>query len=84
MSGIEIERAVNGFEVEYCDPEIEKKNRAPGSKMWADPKRKMVFMSAKDVVKFLEKHLDTLTPSDSFDSAFDKALKETSGNESSD
>lgn len=76
MSGVEIERALNGFEVEYHDPEIMKKNRAPGAKSWMDPKRKMVFMSAKDVVSFLEKHLEKLTTSESFDSAFSKAVME--------
>jgi hypothetical protein len=76
MSGIEIERALNGFEVEYCDPDVEKKNRAAGAKSWMDPKRKMVFMAAKDVVSFLEKHLETLTTSESFDSAFSKAVME--------
>lgn len=72
-----IERLANGYEVELTDPQIVKENQsAKLGKPWKDPKVCYAFKSAKEVVKFLSKHLETALPLDEYSTSFDKATEE--------
>lgn len=75
---VKIERLANGFKVEFQDPEIKAANHKAMSKpgtAWRDPEVEMAFKTADEVMSFLGKHLEKLTASESYDSAFAKALK---------
>ena len=83
---IKIEKLVNGFAVEYRDPDIVKANREPGTPSknatpWRNPSREMAFKSAKEVAKFLETHLDKLCQADEYDTGFSTALMEGSSDD---
>lgn len=73
-SGIKIEKMVNGYEVCFNDPDIEKANRAPNSKSWRDPEREMAFTSKDELIKFLQQNLDKLCGEDDYETGFMKAL----------
>lgn len=83
MSGIEIERAINGFELEYCDPEIEAKNQKSSGK-WVSPRRKMVFTSSSELLAALKGILDSMPAMETFDTAFDAAVKAITSEEEDD
>lgn len=74
---IRVVKLENGFEVEIKDAKIEAKNQK--SKTGYEPPWKAyAFTTAAEVIKFVEKHLDTLPKSDQdeFDSAAKEAFKE--------
>ena len=76
-----IKTAVNGFTIEYRDPEIEQANRGDGP--WVDPYKTVVCKTAEDVsavvtsilpIMLLDEEEDN--PADEFKSAFRQAIKE--------
>ena len=81
---LRIERLQNGWEVEFDDPEIIKKNRDPKSKgPWQDPGKSYAFQDdQKDqMITFIGSVLPKLLPegdddSSEFDDAFAEATKE--------
>lgn len=75
-SGIKIEKMVNGYEVCYDDPDIEKANRTAKAG-WRDPEREIAFTSKDDLIKFLEQNLEKLCSADDFETGFTKALMES-------
>lgn len=76
-SGIKIEKMVNGYEVCFSDPDIEKENRSPKAKGWRDPEREIAFTSKDALIKFLEQNLDKLCATDDYETGFTKALMES-------
>jgi hypothetical protein len=76
MSKVSIERVVNGWELEYKDPDIEKENRKPKAGMYRNPMKEMVFKTSKEVTDFLTKNLDKLCSVEDYSSSFDEALME--------
>jgi hypothetical protein len=76
MAEVKIEKASNGYEVEFMDPDIKKQNES-GKGPWKDPERKMLFMTSKEVVTFLSENLEKLCGGNSgYDTAFMKAVME--------
>ncbi len=73
-STVKIERLANGYEVCFTDPDIVAANAK--SMKYKNPEVELVFKTSDEVLEFLTKNLDNLTPAESFDSAFMKALKE--------
>lgn len=76
-----IERKKNGFTVRMKDPKIVKANAARetakgGYRPYRDPWVEYVFTDMKDVVKFLEKNLETALAEDDYSTSFDAALAE--------
>ena len=78
-----IRTAVNGFTLEYRDPEIEKENRGDGP--WIDPYKTVVCKTAEDVSSIVTSLLPAMladeeedNPADEFKSAFKQAIKELS------
>lgn len=80
VTTLELEAATNGFILKYRDPEIERGNRGDGC--WQDPWKSVVFNKAEELVSVIAAILPTMTAedaaearSDSFNEAFDEALK---------
>ena len=76
-----IKTAVNGFTIEYRDPEVEKANRGDGP--WIDPYKTVVCKTAEDVSAVVTSILmltdeEEDNPADEFKSAFKQAIKELS------
>lgn len=78
-----IKTAVNGFTIEYRDPETEKANRGDGP--WIDPYKTVVCKTAEDVsavvtsILLISEHDEEEdNPADEFKSAFKQAIKELS------
>lgn len=76
-SGIRIEKMVNGYELCFTDPDIQKENHDAKSKTWRDPEREMAFTNKESLIKFLQQNLDKLCKSDDFETNFTKALMES-------
>lgn len=74
---LRVEKLENGFEVEILDPKVEAKNQKSKTG-YESPWKAYAFTTAAEVVKFVEKHLDTLPKSDQteFDEAAKEAFKE--------
>lgn len=75
---VKIERIANGYEVSFQDPDIQAANSKAMGKpgmAWRDPEVEMAFKTTDEVMSFLGAHLEKLTASESYDSAFAKALK---------
>ena len=70
---VSIERIANGFEVSFSDPDIVAANSK--SDKYQDPEVEMAFKTVEEVLAFLNKNLEKLTVSESYDSAFMKALQ---------
>jgi|WetSurMetagenome_2_1015567.scaffolds.fasta_scaffold04620_5 hypothetical protein len=77
MSKVSIERVVNGWEIEYRDPEIVKENNKPKSGTYRDPMKEMVFMTTKEVTDFLTKNLEKLCAAEDYETSFSKAVMES-------
>lgn len=74
-----IERAVNGFTLRMRDPKIAEKNHKDKGP-WRDPNVTMVFENAANLVKFIEKNIETALPKqDTFATAFDTAVENDDG-----
>lgn len=77
---IRIRRLVNGFTVTMTDPKIVEKNKKRDNSKsyvpWQDPEVTMAFKNAEEVNKFLSENLESVLPSDEFDTSFAKALAE--------
>lgn len=79
-----IKTAVNGFTLEYRDPEIEAQNRGDGP--WIDPYKTVVCKTAEDVSNVVTSLLPLMladeeedaNPAAEFNSAFKQAIKELS------
>ena len=78
-----IKTAVNGFTLEYRDPEIDAKNRGDGP--WIDPYKTVVCKTAEDVSAVVTSLLPIMlldgeedNPAEEFKSAFKEAIKELS------
>ncbi len=56
-----IEKLENGYEVEVCDPAVDKANKNPKTP-WKDPWKHYAFSTSKEVIAFLTKVLDDLKP----------------------
>lgn len=78
MPCVRIEKIANGYEVTLTDPAIVKANSKANSK-WRDPSREYAFKTVKEVLAFLDKHLDSALPADDYESSFDSAVAELSG-----
>jgi hypothetical protein len=73
---VRIEKLGNGYEVEVCSPKISKANNQPKT-MYQSPWIGYAFATKEEVVAFLLKVLDKLSPEvedDEFGSAFDEAV----------
>lgn len=81
-TSVTIKTAVNGFIVEYRDPEIEAKNRGDGP--WIDPYRSVVCKDGAEVGKLVEALIPCMINDEKedvvneYDSALKEALKEIS------
>lgn len=77
-SVLRIEKLENGYEVEYCDPDVQEENRKPKSN-WSDPWKGYAFSTVEEVVAFITKKLGTLKPppdaDEEFESSFNTAAK---------
>ena len=78
-----IKTAVNGFTLEYRDPEIEQANRGDGP--WVDPYKTVICKTAEEVSTVVQSILPAMladeeedNPVDEFKSAFKQAIKELS------
>ena len=76
-----ISKIVNGYEIEYEDPEIIAANRKRdmSSKMmspWKDPTKEMAFKTVQEVIDFLKDNLEKLEPDDDYNTSFAKAVME--------
>lgn len=71
-----IEKLENGFTVAVIDEKQQAKNQsAKGS--WQDPWKSYAFSTKQEVIDFLTKTLDTLSPKDdSYGTAFKEAIAE--------
>lgn len=75
---VKIERAMNGFEVEMCDPAIKSANSIDGP--YRDPYVSYVFKTSAEVLAFLEENLDKAVPMDEYETTFNEAaMEETDG-----
>jgi hypothetical protein len=60
---LRIRRAVNGFVVEYDDPEIRARNRK--SDHWQDPEKSLVFADSKTLIEGMTTLIESMPePSD--------------------
>ena len=80
VTTLELEAATNGFILKYRDPEIERGNRGDGC--WQDPWKTVVFNKAEELVSVIAAIIPTMSladaeeaKADSFNEAFDEALK---------
>ena len=80
---LNIKTAMNGFTIEYRDPEIEQKNRGDGP--WIDPYKTVVCKTPEDVSAVVTAILPAMladeeedNPAEEFNSAFKQAIKELS------
>ncbi len=80
VTTLELEAATNGFILKYRDPEIERGNRGDGC--WKDPWKAVVFNKAEELVSVIAAIIPTMSledaeeaKADSFNEAFDEALK---------
>lgn len=71
---VKIERAMNGFEVEMCDPTIKAANQGDGP--YRDPYVSYVFKTSAEVLSFLKENLDKAVPMDEYESTFNEAAME--------
>ena len=78
-----IKTAVNGFTLEYRDPEIEQANRGDGP--WVDPCKTVICKTAEEVSTVVQSIIPVMladeeedNPVDEFKSAFKQAIKELS------
>ena len=76
-----IKTAVNGFTLEYRDPEVEAENKGDG--LWVDPYKTVVCKTLADVSTVVAAILPTMTldeeednSADEFKVAFKQAIKE--------
>lgn len=74
MAHVRIERLRNGYEVEMCDPEIEKQNRSSKGS-YKDPMVGFAFSTLGEVLDFLKKNLDKAMPKNDYSTTFDVAAK---------
>jgi hypothetical protein len=73
---VRIEKLGNGYEVEVCSPKISKANDRPKA-AYQSPWKGYAFTTKEEVIAFLTKVLDKLSPEvedDEFGSAFDEAV----------
>jgi hypothetical protein len=73
---VRIEKLENGYEVEVCSPKISKAN-AGAKAVYQSPWKGYAFTTPEEVVAFLSKVLDKLSPEvedDEFGSSFDEAV----------
>lgn len=82
MSGVRIRGALNGYIVEYNDPEVVKRNST--SHGYEDPERVAVCTTVEDAVKLVGKILPLLDEAEAagkeneYDVALTQAVKEAS------
>jgi hypothetical protein len=75
---VRIEKLENGYEVEVCSPKISKANAsAKPTVVYQSPWKGYAFTTKEEVITFLTKVLDKLSPEvedDEFGSSFDEAV----------
>lgn len=75
---VRIEKLSNGYEVEVCDPGLQAANKNPKTP-YVDPWKSYAYSTKEEVVAFLTKVLDTLSPDDDEDemgTSFQRAITE--------
>ncbi len=77
---LRVEKLVNGYEVELCDPKISAENEKPKS-AWKDPWVGYVCKDKAEVLKLVDTHLDTLKPPPGADSEYSGAFAEATKEE---
>lgn len=75
---LRISKLENGYEVEFCDPDVRKENAKPKSD-YTDPWKGYAFSTVEEVSAFIDKKLGDLEPppdaDEEFSSAFSAAAK---------
>ena len=70
---LSVKKLENGYEVRVADPKISEQNDKPKSN-WKDPWKVYAFSTGKEVLEFIEKHINSMSKSDR--EQFDEAAKD--------